>query len=327
MNLKMYFAAFAAAALTACSMGTIDEPVVEEKNVDLEITVFDGTTKADGAGAADGAEKNEDEFKVKSLQVFVYGAGGVLEKTASSSSKTVNVNVTAGTKTFRAIVNADEITGDPLTQASSLEDNALDGFIMEGSAVKDITTSKDVHIEVKRHAAKVTLESVTNNLTEAYKDLTFNVVRAYLINVPDKYGYFSTNYLPAIDGWLNQKGYTNDVPEFTLATVGETLETSESTSAEHVMYCYPNPTEGDSSAATWSARHTRLVVEVQLGNGLYYYPITLDKKIEPNAQYNVTLSVTKPGSASADQPYAESAAEVTIEVADWEDPESYDEVI
>ncbi len=325
MKLRFIVAAFAAFALASCSEPVIDEPVMDEEYYDMGISVSDAATRADG---------DTGELAVKTLQVFVFDSSGSLETYASSAGQTLSVKVKGGLKTFKAIVNALPVSGvknisDLTAKVSKLTDNSGTNFIMEGSVDADASVKKEVDIEVKCVAAKVVLTKVTNNLSPAYGNLSFKLVRAYLINVVGSRPYFAAGTaLPDNTEWLNKQQYAADYPSFTMGQYNQSIGLSNYVTAQRVFYCYPNPVTNDTSDKNWSPRYTRLVVEVQLGdaNTTYYYPINLPQ-IASNKEYHISLVITKPGSTSPDEPYVQTAADVTVSIAGWEGTTPREETI
>ena len=59
-----------------------------------------------------------------------------------------------------------------------------------------------------------------------------------------------------------------------------------------------------------------LVVQTRLGDGIYYYSVELPK-MESNKCYNVSLTVTMPGSLTPNVPVQKEDAVFSVSVSDW----------
>ncbi len=317
MKCEFFVAAVAALALASCSGELVDEPGMQGELVDVEIAVSCGLTKA--VGVTDDSEK-----KVNSLQVFVFGEGDKLEAyKAESSSNSLKMGIFSGKKNIYALVNADSLKGVSdydtfISQVSDLKGNRTDNFVMSGKTNFDVGT-KDVviPIEVRRLVSKVSLVKVENRLAPVYEGLGFKVVKAYLINVVGSMPCFPGGKISDESVvWYHKRGYSEKDGISALA-YDDYSNTNVAAAAVHDFYCYPNPTAADNSGKDgWTARYTRLVVEIELGGKIYFYPIKLPN-LEQNTAYDVTLAVTRPGSSDPDVPYDPDAATVNVTVAEW----------
>ncbi len=328
MKFRFAIAAVAASVLASCSGKENEEPVVLpfEEKTELEIAVSGTATKT-----------TQDESQINTLQVFIFGGDGMLESSETAEGKSaLTVDVFPGIKTIHALVNAPEINdvtdySDFCSNISYLYENNPENFVMEGWGTDEIGgRNKKITLEVIRMAAKVSLVSVYNDLSENYRDMDLVLKNAYLINVAGDRQYSGEGYeIPAPTEWYNRRAYSSDdgLEQFTYASYNsEYLDYTWESSYTHTFYCYPNPTAEDSSDEEWCPRFTRLVIEAELGGTTYYYPISIPD-IEQNCEYVVSLTITRPGSDDPDVPFSSDAAEVQIEVADWYDGGQITEVI
>ncbi len=315
MKCKFVLAAVAAVAFASCSEKAEMEPGTELVNV--EIAVSCGMTKASGV-------TEEDESKINDVQVFVFSGDGKLEAYGKESGGSVSLGIFNGKKTVYALVNAETLTGITdlatfTTKTSDLTQNRTDNFVMAGMTEFTVEQKNAlIPISVKRLVSKVSLVKVENNLDAIYGDLTFKVLRSYLINVVGTSSYFSDVNVPAASlEWYNKMGFDENDGIGAL-TYDDYGSADMDPAVTYDYYCYPNPTAEDSSdEENWTARYTRLVVEIELGGKTYFYPVNL-KGISRNNVYNVTLTVTRPGSLDPDFPYDEDAASVDVTVAPWD---------
>ncbi|MBR5300427.1 MAG: hypothetical protein IKU36_09290 [Bacteroidales bacterium] len=324
MRTDLLFAAFAALALASCNEMPYSAPVAEGM-VELNVEVPVASTRVTGTPAAEDAVAN--------LQVFVFDqSSGVLEAYGNqNNTKSLKLTCLPGDKDIVALVNAPSCASVATLAAlqaktSSLSDNAAGSLVMSGSVRKTLSsTDKSVTIDVSRIAAKVTLLSVKNAMElKANQDKEFVVTGVYLINVTGSRKYLSDS-TPGT--WYHKMRYeSSNTLSFLYDTPKSTVKWNETYSNQHHFYCYPNTTSTDANAGTWTPRKTRLVVEATLGGEKCYYPVTL-AEISQNTAYNVTLTVTRPGSMSPDIPISTEEATFTVNVKDWIDGTDYTETI
>lgn len=324
MRTNLLFAAFAALALVSCHEMPYSAPVAEGM-LELNVEVPVASTRVTGSAGTDDAVTN--------LQVFVFDhSSGVLEAYRNqNNTKSLKLTCLPGDKDIVALVNAPSCasiaTMDALqAKTSSLSDNAAGSLVMSGSVRKTLSsTDKSVTIDVSRIAAKVTLLSVKNAMElKVNQDKEFIVTGVYLINVAGSRKYLSDS-TPGT--WYHKMRYENtNTLSFLYDTPKVNLKYNEIYTNQHHFYCYPNATSTDANAGTWTPRKTRLVVEATLGGEKCYYPVTLSE-ISQNTAYNVTLTVTRPGSLSPDIPISTEEATFTVNVKDWIDGTDYTETI
>lgn len=326
MRKTAFFLAAAAAALCTISCnkdlpgqaGNDNIPTEAVETAELKLSIVGNGGSATKSAVAD---FDDTHSEVTSIQFFVFD-GEVLDaykKVTSGLSATMTVKT--GSKTIWAVVNAPDINNvTTLTQLksvnSALTDNASH-FVMVGSTTETVPSEDPIEIEVKRIASRVVVKKVTAAFTNpAYAAMECNLVDMFLVNVP---GDINLNLTNSPSTWYCQRAYG------VVSGIADLLHTSGgshdlNTSAFETVcrhYSYPNPTVADSQATTWSARHTRMVIEVQLGTETFYYPVTLPV-LEPGKSYEIeNLTITRKGSTSPDQPISLSDATFEISVKNW----------
>ena len=297
-----------------------------DERISLSVSVPDLRTKV--------SEKNSPGTPdaINTLQVFVFDEAGVLEASDMKESESVVLTCKAGPKKVVSLVNAPEVTDvttySELCAASSfLDDNTIDSMVMSGETEVNLTATSSITIPVSRIAAKVVLRQVVNNFKfKADQDAEFLVTHVYLLNVGAERGFLSD---ASPKQWYNMMELdTYDAPAFTYEELSSPVKLpyNGTWTADKYFYCYPNPTETDSSEETWSARRTRLVLEATLGGEVMYYPVTLPV-IEPNSSYEVTVKITRRGSPSPDIPVTGIAAEFSVDVQNWISKDRIEEII
>lgn len=298
-----------------------DEP---QKKVKLSVSVPLPETRTTGS---------VDESIVKNYQVFVYNVFDNLESYLNADAgEELSLECTEGPKKVVVLVNAPAITqGSTLTSLKNtkamLKENEDGGLLMEGLVSATITASKpSVSVPVSRMVSKIRLSHLETAFEmPQYQSQTFTVSSVYLINVPADKNYL----LPATaDQWYNKMKYDPaDVCTLIYDDMGD-VEVSASSPYETVntFYCFPNSYTQDSFATTWSGRRTRLVVEARLAGIRYYYPVTLPP-LEGNKVYDVSLTITRPGTSTPDAEVDKFAVGFDITIKGWETGASVTEEI
>lgn len=315
----------AAVAATLCTVACnkelttakVETPSEAVQLADLTLSIVGNAPATKSADA----DFDDDHSEVSNVQFFVFD-GEVLDaykKIGSATSTTMTVK--AGDKTVWAVVNAPDISNvTTLTQLKAVSSTLLNNasnFVMVGSNTGTVPSEDPIEIEVKRIASRVVVKKVTAAFSNpAYASMSCKLVKMFLINAPGDINLELTN---APTTWYAQRAYeavTGLTDHLSTSGANHELNTSAfETECRH--YCYPNPTVADSQATTWSARHTRMVIEVLLGSETFYYPITMPV-LEPGKSYEIeNLTITRKGSNNPDQPISLSDATFEISVKNW----------
>ena len=299
--------------ICACHGGI--EPVEDspQSKVKLKVVVPVAETKLTDA---------PDESRIDNYQVYIFGSDGVLESYVNQESSDIVLDCIAGAKSIVVLANApamtDVTTVSSLSAKTSLLSDNHDGtFVMSGQHTTVITEDTEITVTVSRIVSKIILSELkVDFLAPQYQNSDFKVSSVYLINVPAEAGYLSVK-TPGV--WYNKQEYVSADANALIRDAVGSVPVSESSlyPVTNTFYCYPNPTDQDSFDMTWSARHTRLVVEASLGTNILYYPVTLPK-LESNKIYDVSLTITRPGASKPDAEVDKYAADFSITVKDWE---------
>ena len=278
----------------ACVQKDMDVRIPDNaEEVELAVSVPQALTKA---------TDTEGEETVESLQVFVFRKDGALDAWSSAQASSLTLKCPAGDKDIVAVVNAPEITISDKTAleeaVTQLSDNAKGRYVMYGSKAETVVASSSIEVPVSRKVARIAIHKITNAFSlEQYQDSELELSRIYLVNVAGDAAY-GKDAVPSV--WHNMMQLDGS-----------------SYSVPHYFYCYPNGTEQDSSDEVWSARYTRLVVEVKVDGLPYYYPVSVPD-IKSNHKYEITeLKITRLGSDSPDEPVSVQEASFTVSVQDW----------
>ena len=329
MKKKILFAALAVCACAACEKKEDVESCAGDVPVTLEVVIPSVATKVTDVG---------DEDAVSSYQIFVYSLDdNMLEtySTSDGSSTSVKLKCTTGNKEIVVLANAPDMQSyvslSGLKSARSrLEHNAAGSLVMEGRAVVNLTSSSSVTVQLKRIVAKIRLKKISLQFeSDAYAEIDFELVSAFLINVPADKKYLGE--VSAVQGaapvdWYNKLGYQSDESyDHLLKDVINEAVTDEY-ETEHVFYSYPNPYVADDFSSVWSERPTRLVVEAKLGGVQYFYPVTLPE-LKQNTVYDVSLVVTRPGKSDVNDEVKKYDETFSIEIVDWADGATVEEIL
>ncbi len=305
-------AAFAALALVSCNR----EPAPADSRP-IQVTVsIQGAAATRVTSAA-----SSDESKVNNLQLFVFNGNALEDYVNAGAETTVQLTASSGNRTIWALVNAPE-AGNIQTVSqlestvSRLADNARDSFVMTGAETKVLQDNGNITIPVRRIVSKVSVKKISTAFQNSLASETLTLNGIYLINVAGDYS-LSGGGTPSL--WLNKLKYTStDGNALLYDAVQASVRNGSPYETEHAFYPYPNPTAAETYAATWSARHTMLVVEVTLQGKKGYYPVELPV-LERNKTYTINELVLKhrPGDVPY-KPLETGDATVSITVNDWE---------
>lgn len=267
------------------------------------------------------ADFDDDHSEVASIQFLVFD-GEVLDAYKKvTSGLSTSITVKTGEKTVWAVANAPDISNvTTLTQLKAVSStllNNVSNFVMVGSNTGTVPSEDPIEIEVKRIASRVVVKKVTAAFTNpAYASMSCKLVKMFLINAP---GDINLELTSAPTTWYAQRAYeaVSGLTDFLSTSGGNHELNTAAFDTDCYHYCYPNPTTADSQASTWSARHTRMVIEVLLGSETFYYPVTLPV-LEPGKSYEIeNLTITRKGSSNPDQPISLSDATFEISVKPW----------
>lgn len=333
---KITFALLAAAiALSGCTKEnkeTAPENGRKEKaTLEIRLVTTEGNpTRSTG--------KNWKDAQITDLYIYVFNGDGSLDAYEEvEDPDQIQLDCTVGdNKTICAVANHNpgNVAGKAELEqkTSSLTDNDTGQFVMtgknEGCSIAAGTTS--VEVRISRHAAKISIDKLTNELKDLnLKTKPIVLKRISVINAATgKYPLFGGTYTPT--DWCNKMKFVNgsETDSFTSDDLSNTkIALSASYFTPHTFYCYPNPTDSDSNGATWSPRKTRLVIETEIGEKTYYYPLTLEK-VEANTHYHFkSLTITRKGSDSPDIPVNDEQAGFQLVVEPWEESDMGDQTI
>ena len=267
------------------------------------------------------ADFDDDHSEVASIQFLVFD-GEVLDAYKKvTSGLSTSITVKTGEKTVWAVANAPDISNvTTLTQLKAVSSTLLNNasnFVMVGSNTGTVPSEDPIEIEVKRIASRVVVKQVTATFSNpAYAAMSCKLVKMFLINAP---GDINLELTSAPTTWYAQRTYeaVSGLTDFLSTSGGNHELNTAAFDTDCYHYCYPNPTTADSQSSTWSARHTRMVIEVLLGSETFYYPVTLPV-LEPGKSYEIeNLTITRKGSINPDQPISLSDATFEISVKPW----------
>ena len=266
-------------------------------SVEVVFSVLGETTRATGT---------DGEAAVDDWALLLYRDGRLAEAGTSSSGSEIRKTLPAGDYTAYAVVNPPASfapAGFPDTGAlagaeSALGDNAPGRLVMAGrrTVTVPVPDGSVQRIGVDRLVCKAGIRKVSVQFENP--DLAarpFRLKGIYLTNCYGKSRYGSDwaaeDILSTASSWHNRMGFHSEAGvDGLLAETGLDIPVTADRphTQEHVFYYYPNPLPAslDTRSGTWTRRRTRLVLEAQIGDRTYYYPVTL-----PESQRNRTYLI------------------------------------
>ena len=297
--------------------------------VEVVFSVLGETTRASGTAG---------EAAVASWTLLLYRDGRLAEAGTSSSGSTIRKTLSAGDYTAFAVVNPPP-SFDPARfpapgaiagAESALGDNAPGRLVMAGqrTVTVPVPDGSVQRIGVDRLVCKAGIQKISVQFDNP--DLAarpFRLKGVYLTNCygQSRYGsdWTAADILSDASAWFNRMGFHSEAGvDGLLAETGLDIPVTEGRphTQEHVFYYYPNPLPAslDTRSGTWNRRRTRLVLEAQIGDRTYYYPVTLPES-QRNRTYLIEEAVIrKLGSLDPDRDVP-GAVDVTFSASpdDW----------
>lgn len=266
-------------------------------SVEVVFSVLGETTRATGT---------DGEAAVDGWALLLYRDGRLAEAGTSSSGSEIRKTLPAGDYTAFAVVNppasfdpAGYLSPGALAGAeSALGDNAPGRLVMAGRRTVSVPVPDGSvqRIGVDRLVCKAGIRKISVQFADpGLAARPFRLKGVYLTNCYGKSRYGSDwtaeNILSTASVWHNRMGFRSEAGlDALLAETGLDIPVSADRphTQEHVFYFYPNPLPAslDTRSGTWARRRTRLVLEAQIGDRTYYYPVTL-----PESQRNRTYLI------------------------------------
>ena len=147
------------------------------------------------------------------------------------------------------------------------------------------------------------------------------MLSVFLTNVPERIGYFNNLQSDELinDGETDMDAIIAASGNLLYDNIGMQVAQGSTVDVGNFLYCYPNMLEDTSTPAY-------LVVQSRLGDGVYYYSVELPP-MESNKCYNVSLTVTMPGSLTPNVPVKKEDAVFSVSVSDWSENIEVNETI
>lgn len=322
--------------LTACRKEVREEAPMEKR------TVVFGADAPHTRSSLSGHEGD-----VRSLDVLVFRRqDGSLDAHARSTATggdgnvtSVSAEVTYGLQhDWYVVANAPE---DAFDAVSSKQDFVSGRVLLEGSepylamyqagSISSWPSEGPVSVYLERYACKVSVGSVTVAWEDAFAmPGGVRLGRIALVNAVASCLWSGTADQDAV--WLNRMGVDTEAGEAVVADLGG-VEMSGGVAVQtgSPLYCMPNGVVNGHDSANhpeWTARPTRVAVEILIGGVSNWYPVTLPSMAR-NTHYRVnSLTVTGPGAAGPDFPVTRDDVQFSVEIVPWSDfevPTMYDE--
>ena len=350
---KIFVLCAAALALISCNKSINKDIEAEEQEATLSLSLQVGNVEALTKATGDAHGNQANDNTVATLDILIFnndnvspGVGKLVSYkrfTASDGLANLQVRTTTGPKLIYAVANSHKATwtdvqslGQFQALTTTLKNENIKDFVMVGSATVTMNPTTDVAITLERMAAKVVLTSFKTNFAGGpYAGQSLSSIKAYLVNVNSEKTLFDGSAI-ATTAWLNKAAFSStDVAACTMTgcisddIAGTVSDAGHAT--PHHFYAFENLVQNENAAD----RMTRLVIEATLDGVKYYYPININnpnypggpgwvsgsghKGVKRNHQYNISVTITGPGSDSPDKPIAFGIASITCTVSDWVD--------
>jgi hypothetical protein len=220
--------------------------------------------------------------------------------------------------------------GDLSGAESALRDNAPGRLVMAGrrSVTVPVPDGSVQRIGVDRLVCKAGIRKISVQFDNpAVAALPFVLKALYLTNCygSTRYGrdWYATDILSDAARWHNRMGFQADAGVDALLSetdIDATVTADKPHTQEHAFYFYPNPLpeSADTRSGTWTRRRTRLVIEAQIGDGTYYYAVTLPAS-ERNKTYLIEEAVIRKLGATDPERDEPGSIDITFRTAtdDW----------
>ena len=264
-----------------------------------------------------------------SIQVLAFGPSGQLtaygRNRAGEGAVTLSLPAGPAVCWVGANLKSDlsSVTSEAslLSRTVRLEDSSPGRMEMYGRASFTVGKDASVSVPVGRPLSKVQVCRVIADFSSpAYRAMPFRLKAVYLVNVRGSAPLGGSGD-PGDAVWYNRgRRAVHPGDELTTEFLDVVLQQGGKVrgyAQVHSFWCLPNPVRTDSSSSPWSPRYTRLVLECQLGEVTWYYPVDIPQP-EANTLYRVDeVRITGPGSPSPDIPVGKGGVSCTVTVLPW----------
>ena len=319
-----------ALAVTALSLGSCTKeasvpvpqaPVLKEGESLASFRVTHPVDRMSVSGSGDG---------IASLDLLVFrSSDGLLAARERATDETeISVAVTSGSPMdWYVIANAPSGTFSPFSDKASFLaaltslDQTGTTMVMHASGTTTFTPSTGtVDATLYRYASKVTVRDISVPWLESFATApTCSVAAVGLVNVVGTTPWSSTP--TAGSSWYNRSSFdatlSSDMKEMLFWEGSVTVTPGSAATVGKSFYAMPNPLSGGDYGSPWSARGTRIALELLIGGAANWYTIDLPA-MEGNRHYVVNEVVIRgPGATAPDQPLDRSLVTFGVDILDW----------
>ena len=233
------------------------------------------------------------EGNIDRWTLLLYRDGKLADVGTSGVETSIRCTLETGTYMAFAVVNppssfrpnALKTLSDLFNAELDLRDNTPSRLIMAGSRslTVPVTDSSPQTIKVDRLVAKASIRKISVSFTDpVLQTRTFRLKAIYLTNCYGKTKLGNDGDVSWMNAdasyWYNRMGFHSDTGINALLadrSINAVISASSPYRQTHHFYFYPNQIAQDSRSGNWSIRHTRLVLEAEIGGRIYFYPVTL----------------------------------------------------
>ena len=311
--------------LIAGCRGTDGNP---SEKVDVSFSILGTDTRTTSTGG---------EGNVAQWTLLLYREGKLIDIGTSGSNSPIQCSLKAGSYTACAIVNPPSSfrpeaysSFSKLSGAESdLRDNSLSQLVMSGSRTISVSGQNDrpQSIGVNRLVSKVGIRKISIDFSDpTLRSRTFRLKAIYLTNCYGKNHLNNDGEASGMNAdascWYNRMGFHSDTGVDALLSdrnINTVITVLSPYKKEHHFYCYPNRADRDSRSGEWSIRHTRLVLEAEIDEKTYFYPITLPA-MQRNKTYIIEEAIIQKLGSNDPEKDEPGSIDVVYEtsVSDWD---------
>ena len=296
-------------------------------------------------------ESTNKEKEIHSVKLYIFDKDGKLESAPDFHSfdniAQVKIETFLGPKTIWALVNHNVINQPKIKTIKDLEsipfylaeNNHNAGiYVMIGKTSCNIGVGEnECNINVERIFSRI---AVTKIKVDNFPFENIKIKNIFLSNIVVNYSIDGKFPLQWENKFGRSGGESSDIidkdwhysyhPNFTFKELDATISNYDPfvKGLPALLYCYPNPTTNDTFGVSnnFTPRKTRLIITAIIDGETCYYPITFEK-LEKNTTYTVEVTLKSIGLPEPDASSEKGTIIASLTINNWEQGNTYEEVI
>lgn len=279
-----------------------------------------------------------EDYKINSLDAFFFDSGlqGKLDcyQRIDNPGKICSIASGSGPKTLLLIANSQrdkyewadiKSLGSISEITLNLEEESIDAPVM--TSILNTTAGEEINLNLTPLRSEIMIRSIRCDFSgKPYSHESFTLRRAYLTYVNASCRVIpEQNSLPSriINAGLMDEGHLKlfQDKEMIIKKFDQNIKT-EPVYLECSLFCYANNSVEESIGTPF----TKLVIEGNIGDDTYYYPIKLNSRSGGLCQghrYIYDIVLTRAGATDPDGEIDESNITINMEVEEWRKKNTY----